>query len=106
MRKRPRTSWLDEDLETVGADDEELDLSVLPKGALAVDLDADGEEEDELEPEDGDAAPVSKKLAGKKGQKPAPTLKPTAAKPSALSLRQSQSKLNSRPRQRPSPPPH
>jgi len=74
---------VDEDLETGGADDEELDLSILPKGSLAVDLDADGEEDDELEPEDAEAAPASKKLAGKKGQKPAPTLKPAAAKPSA-----------------------
>jgi len=75
---------VDEDLETVGADDEELDLSVLPKGSLAVDLDADGEEEDELEAEDAEPVPASKKLTGKKGQKPAPTLKPAAAKPSAL----------------------
>jgi hypothetical protein len=74
---------VDDDLEPTSADDEELDLSILPKGSLAVDLDADGEEEDELEPEDAEAPPASKKLAGKKGQKPAPTLKPPAAKPSA-----------------------
>ena len=74
---------VDDDLETVGADDEELDLSVLPKGSLAADLDADDEEEDESEPDDADAAPASKKLAGKKGQKLAPTLKPAAVKPSA-----------------------
>ena len=74
---------VDDDLEPTSADDEELDLSILPKGSLAVDLDADGEEEDELEPEDAEAPPASKKLAGKKGQKPAPTLKSAAAKPSA-----------------------
>ena len=74
---------VDEDVEPVGADDEELDLAILPKGALAVDLDADGDEEDELEAEEAEAAPASKKLAGKKGQKPAPALKPPAAKPTA-----------------------
>jgi tRNA nucleotidyltransferase/poly(A) polymerase len=74
---------VDEDVEPVGADDEELDLAILPKGSLAVDLDADGEEEDELEAEEAEAAPASKKLAGKKGQKPAPALKPAAAKPTA-----------------------
>jgi tRNA nucleotidyltransferase/poly(A) polymerase len=74
---------VDEDVEPVGADDEELDLAILPKGALAVDLDTDGDEEDELEAEEADAAPASKKLAGKKGQKPEPSLKPAAAKPTA-----------------------
>jgi len=74
---------VDEDVEPIGADDEELDLAILPKGALAVDLDADGDEEDELEAEEAEAAPASKKLAGKKGQKPAPALKPPAAKPTA-----------------------
>jgi tRNA nucleotidyltransferase/poly(A) polymerase len=74
---------VDDDLEPVGTDDEELDLAILPKGSLAIDLDADSEEEDELEAEDTEAAPASKKLAGKKGQKPAPALKPAAAKPSA-----------------------
>jgi len=74
---------VDEDVEPVGADDEELDLAILPKGALAVDLDTDGDEEDELEAEEADAAPASKKLAGKKGQKPEPALKPAAAKPTA-----------------------
>jgi tRNA nucleotidyltransferase/poly(A) polymerase len=74
---------VDEDVEPVSADDEELDLAILPKGALAVDLDTDGDEEDELEAEEADAAPASKKLAGKKGQKPEPALKPAAAKPTA-----------------------
>jgi hypothetical protein len=74
---------VDDDVEPVGADDEEPDLAILPKGSLAVDLDADGEEEDELEAEEAEAVPASKKLAGKKGQKPAPALKPAAAKPSA-----------------------
>ncbi len=72
----------DDDLETVGADDEELDLSILPKGALAADLDAD-DEEDELDADEAEAAPAGKKLAGKKGQKPAPAGKPVAGKPSA-----------------------
>jgi tRNA nucleotidyltransferase/poly(A) polymerase len=74
---------VDEDLEPVVADDEELDLAILPKGSLVVDLDADREEEDELETEEAEPVPSSKKLAGKKGQKPAPALKPAAAKPSA-----------------------
>jgi len=72
---------VDEDLEPVVADDEELDLAVLPKGSLAVQLDADGEEEDELEAEEAEPAPASKKLAGKKGQKPVPAGKPAVGKP-------------------------
>ena len=74
---------VDDDLESAGADDEELDLAILPKGSLAVDLDADGDEDDELEAEEAETAPASKKLAGKKGQKPEPALKPAAAKPTA-----------------------
>jgi hypothetical protein len=74
---------VDEDVEPVGADDEELDLAILPKGSLAVDLDADGEEEEDLEGEEPEAAPVRKKIGGKKGQKPAPALKPIAANPPA-----------------------
>jgi tRNA nucleotidyltransferase (CCA-adding enzyme) len=74
---------VDEDIEPVGGDDEELDLSILPKGSLAVDLDADGDDEDELEAEDAEAVPAGKKLAGKKGQKPVPAVKPAATKPTA-----------------------
>jgi tRNA nucleotidyltransferase/poly(A) polymerase len=73
---------VDDELETVGADDEELDLSILPKSALAGDLDVD-DEEDELDADEDEATPAGKKLAGKKGQKPAPAGKPVAAKPSA-----------------------
>jgi tRNA nucleotidyltransferase (CCA-adding enzyme) len=78
----------EEDLE-IGGDDEELDLSVLPKGALAdgIDDESDGEEEEDL---DGDEeAPPAKKFVGKKGSKsavaakPAPGGKAVAAKPVA-----------------------
>jgi tRNA nucleotidyltransferase (CCA-adding enzyme) len=73
----------DEDLETIGADDEELDLAVLPKGALTMDMDE--EEESEEEEEEAATAPAGGKRASaaeaaKKGQKPAPG---KAAKPAA-----------------------
>jgi hypothetical protein len=74
----------EEDLE-IGGDDEELDLSILPKGALAdgIEDDSEGEEEEELDGDGTDSVP-SKKLKGKKGQKPAAIVKPAAAaKPSA-----------------------
>jgi tRNA nucleotidyltransferase/poly(A) polymerase len=77
----------EEDLE-IGGDDEELDLAILPKGALADGIDDDSEdEEEELDGEE--EAPSAKKLAGKKGQKPAAIGKPVAgakqaaAKPAA-----------------------
>ena len=79
----------EEDLE-IGGDDEELDLAILPKGALADGIDDDSEdEEEELDGEE--EAPSAKKLAGKKGQKPAAIGKPVAsakqaaAKPAAPS---------------------
>jgi tRNA nucleotidyltransferase (CCA-adding enzyme) len=52
----------DEDLEPIGADDEELDM-VLPKGSLAVDIEdeEEGEDEDELEGEEVKAAGGGKK---------------------------------------------
>jgi tRNA nucleotidyltransferase/poly(A) polymerase len=74
----------EEDLE-IGGDDEELDLSILPKGALddGIEDDSEGEEEEELDGDGTDSVP-SKKLKGKKGQKPAAIVKPAAAaKPSA-----------------------
>jgi len=66
----------EEDLETVGGDDEEME--VLPKVALAVDLEEDEEdEEEEEEPEGKEAVPAGKKRGAapapvKKGQKPVP----------------------------------
>ena len=72
----------EEDLE-IGGDDEELDLAILPKGALSdgIEDDSDGEEE-ELGGEE--EAPSGKKHVGKKGQKPAATAKPVhGAKPPA-----------------------
>ena len=69
----------EEDLDSMGGDDDELDLAILPKGASAggLDDDLDAEEDEDL---DGDDAPPSgKKLAGKKGQKPAPASKPAPA---------------------------
>ncbi len=74
---------VDEDLEPIVADDEELDLAILPKVALVVEDDAEGEEEEELGGEEAASAPASQKLAAKKGQKPVPAGKPAAAKPSA-----------------------
>ncbi len=77
----------EEDLE-IGGDDEELDLAILPKGALADGI--DDESEDEEEELDGEEESTSvKKLAGKKGHKPAAIgktpagAKPAATKPSA-----------------------
>jgi hypothetical protein len=61
----------EEDLDSMGGDDEELDLAVLPKGALGDDAEGDDEEE-EADDEDEADAPPNKKLAGKKGQKPVP----------------------------------
>ena len=50
----------EEDLE-IGGDDEELDLAILPKGALAdgIDDESDGEEEEDLD--DDEEAPASRK---------------------------------------------
>jgi tRNA nucleotidyltransferase (CCA-adding enzyme) len=78
----------DDEIEPIGADDEELDLSlVMPKGALASELgdEADSEEEEEEEDESSEI-PVGKKqpaaAAGKRGQKPAPG-KPQQPAPTA-----------------------
>jgi hypothetical protein len=64
----------DDDLESIGADDEEIDLGmVLPKHALAVELgdETEPEEEEELEAEETDEASAGKKkLATIKGEKP------------------------------------
>jgi tRNA nucleotidyltransferase (CCA-adding enzyme) len=69
----------EEDLDSMGSDDEELDLAILPKGALArgIEDDVDADEEEDLDGDD--APPTNKKLAGKKGQKPVPAGKPTLA---------------------------
>lgn len=79
----------DDDLEPVGADDE-LDLSVLPKGALAAELgdEEESDDEEDLEDEDEVAVVGGKKAAAfaKKGQKQAPVKEektPVAAKPAA-----------------------
>jgi len=66
----------DDDLGTMGADEEELDLDVLPKGAAAAD-DA-GDEEDKEEDGEAAAAAPPKGGARKKGMKPAPTVKAPA----------------------------
>jgi hypothetical protein len=83
----------DDDSEPIG-DDEELDLSVLPKGALAVDEDDEAEsEEDEEEVGEKPAAPAGKKkpqaapLAKKgpaKAETPAPAAKPAPPQPAAI----------------------
>jgi tRNA nucleotidyltransferase (CCA-adding enzyme) len=69
----------EEDLDSMGGDDEELDLAILPKGASAgeIDDDLDADEDEDLDGDD--APPSSKKLAGKKGQKSAPAGKPALA---------------------------
>jgi tRNA nucleotidyltransferase/poly(A) polymerase len=68
-------SLIGDDLESVSAGDEELDLSVLPKSALAGDLDdeEDSDEEEKLEDdeEDGAEATPRKQAAARKGQKTA-----------------------------------
>lgn len=76
----------EEDLEPIGADDEELEL-VLPKGSLAVDIEDEGEDEDELDGEEEKAAGGGKKratiaAAETKGQKAGAVkgAKPQAAK--------------------------
>lgn len=72
---------VDEDIEAGVADDEELDLSILPKGALAVEVDEEDEEEGEEEFEGDEAVATSSKgRPGKKGQKPASAAKTADAK--------------------------
>ncbi len=65
----------DDDLEPIGADDDEIELGlVLPKGALATELadETEAEEEEELEGEETSAASAKeKKMPTKKGEKPA-----------------------------------
>jgi hypothetical protein len=83
----------DDDSEPIG-DDEELDLSVLPKGALAVDEDDEAEsEEDEEEVGEKPAAPAGKKKSqaapsARKGlakaETPAPAAKPAPPQPAAI----------------------
>jgi tRNA nucleotidyltransferase (CCA-adding enzyme) len=78
----------EEDME-IGGDDEELDLSILPKGALAAGIEDDSEADDEEELDGEEESPSAKKPAGKKGQKPMAIakpvhgVKPTAVKPAA-----------------------
>jgi hypothetical protein len=75
----------DDDLEPIGADDDEIDLGlVLPKLALATELgdETESEEEEELEGEETSAASAGKNgLFTIKGEKPAPRKaeKPLAA---------------------------
>ena len=59
-----------DDLDSIGGSDEELDLSVLPKGALAGDEGDSDEEELEDEEEEG---PPAKQAVAKKGQGAAPS---------------------------------
>jgi tRNA nucleotidyltransferase/poly(A) polymerase len=82
----------DDDLETNG-DDEELDLSVLPKGALeAGDDDEEESDEDEDEAQEKEAATASKKKSAAsapakkvqgKAEIPAPAAKPVPLQPAA-----------------------
>ncbi|MGB0073200.1 MAG: CCA tRNA nucleotidyltransferase [Terracidiphilus sp.] len=74
----------DDDLEVIGADDEELDLGILPKDALA---DNEGEaDEEELDEEEAPARGKKQAaVAGKKGAKPekAAPAKPEPSRPGA-----------------------
>ncbi len=77
----------DDDIEPIGAEDEEeLDLSVLPVVAAVVDLE-EGEEGEEEPEEEETSAPKGKgqaaSAAGKKAAKPAPAGKPAPAQPPA-----------------------
>jgi len=67
---------IDEDMEPIGADDEELDISVLPKGALEMDVEDEEESDEEGEEEEAEAPAAGKRTAAvepaKKGQKAAP----------------------------------
>ncbi|MGA9061971.1 MAG: CCA tRNA nucleotidyltransferase [Terracidiphilus sp.] len=85
---------VEEELEPIAADDEELDLGVvLTKGALAVELEEDAEnEEEESEDEEIGLAPAGKKQLGasattKKGEERALTAKPALAKPPVAAAR-------------------
>jgi len=80
---------IEEDLEPIGADDEELDLShVLPKGVLVPELEvetAGEEEEEELESEEAEVIPAGKRrplAPGKEkmGKKASPAAAPAPAK--------------------------
>ena len=90
LEEESEESLPDEDLEAMGGDDEELDLAILPKGALAhgIEEESEGDNEEELEGEEAEA-PRGKKPAALKGKqtaaiaKPAPGVKSAAAKPSA-----------------------
>ncbi len=66
----------DDDLEPIGVDDDEIDLGmVLPKVALATELEDETEPEEEEELEGEETSPVSvgkKKLPAIKGEKPTP----------------------------------
>lgn len=74
----------EDDLEVAG-DDEELDLAILPKGALddGIEEESEGDDEEDLDGEE--ESPSPKKATGKKGLKsPAPPKPAPAAKPSAV----------------------
>lgn len=70
----------DDDIEVAVSDDEELDPSMLPKGALRGDDDEEVADDDDSDGDEVDAPPPGKKLAGKKGQKSLPAVKAVAAK--------------------------
>ena len=73
----------EEDLE-IGGDDEELDLAILPKGALAdgIEDESEGEEEEELDGEE--ETPVSEKACRKERAKATVASKPAPGNASRL----------------------
>jgi len=93
-----------DELETVGAEDEELDLSVLPKGALASEMgDEAGADEGDFEEEEEAAAGSRKTAAAKKGQERA-SAKPLPARPEPVgALIKPETKPAPKPQGKPTP---
>jgi len=79
----------EEDLESIGGDEEELDLAILPKGALAGRMEdvAEAEEDEDIEAEDAEASRGKKPAVKSKKPaivaKPVPGAKSAATRPSA-----------------------
>ena len=93
----------DDDLDTLGGDDEDLDLSVLPKGALAAEMgdEGDSEDEEEFDEEDGAPARGGKHAAQKKRRERTPAkaapVKPEPARAPAKPEAKSASKPEAKP---------
>jgi tRNA nucleotidyltransferase (CCA-adding enzyme) len=106
----------DDEIETMGSDDDELDLGmVMPKGALAKELGDEGDSDEEEEEDDDESAITSgskkhqpEPSTAKKGQKPASAKlqqKPAAKADAAQSASQGKQKPQSKPVQAATPTP-